>query len=74
MDWSVNPKERLSEACLTFLNISPESEVVPTLQGLPCACGSHFQGASKQPLYEELGYELPGFQAPFCMWTQSQVQ
>ena len=20
MDWSVNPKERLSEACLTFLN------------------------------------------------------
>ena len=29
MDWSVNPKERLSEACLTFLNISPESEVYP---------------------------------------------
>ena len=26
MDWSINPKERLSEACLTFLNISPESE------------------------------------------------
>ena len=29
MDWSVNLKERLSEACLTFLNISPESEVYP---------------------------------------------
>ena len=29
MEWSVNPKERLSEACLTFLNISPESEVYP---------------------------------------------
>ena len=29
MYWSVNPKERLSEACLTFLNISPESEVYP---------------------------------------------
>ena len=27
MDWSVNPKERLSEASLTFLNVSPESEV-----------------------------------------------
>ena len=27
MDWSINPKERLSEACLTFLNISPDSEV-----------------------------------------------
>ena len=27
MDWSVNPKERLLEACLTFLNISPQSEV-----------------------------------------------
>ena len=27
MDWSINPKERLSEACLTFLNVSPESEV-----------------------------------------------
>ena len=27
MDWSINLKERMSEACLTFLNISPESEV-----------------------------------------------
>ena len=27
MDWSVNPKERLSEACLTFLNVSQENEV-----------------------------------------------
>ena len=27
MDWSINPKERLSEACLIFLNVSPESEV-----------------------------------------------
>ena len=27
MDWSANPKERLSEAFLTFLNVSPESEV-----------------------------------------------
>ena len=27
MDWSVNLKERLSEARLTFLNVSPESEV-----------------------------------------------
>ena len=27
MDWSTNPKERLSEACLTFLNVSPKSEV-----------------------------------------------
>ena len=27
MDWSANPKERLSQACLTFLNVSPKSEV-----------------------------------------------
>ena len=27
MDWFINPKERLSETCLTFLNLSPESEV-----------------------------------------------
>ena len=35
MDWSVNPKERLSEACLTFLNISPESEVYPLCRDYP---------------------------------------
>ena len=35
MDWSVNPKERLSEACLTFLNVSPESEVYPLCKDYP---------------------------------------
>ena len=35
MDWSVNPKERLSEACLTFLNVSPESEVNPLCRDYP---------------------------------------
>ena len=35
MDWSVNPKQRLSEACLTFLNISPESEVYPLCRDYP---------------------------------------
>ena len=35
MDWSVNPKERLSEACLTFLNVSPESEVYPLCRVYP---------------------------------------
>ena len=35
MDWSVNPKERLSEACLTFLNVSPESEVYPFCRDYP---------------------------------------
>ena len=35
MDWSFNPKERLSEACLTFLNISPESEVYPLCRDYP---------------------------------------
>ena len=35
MDWSVNPKERLSEACLTFLNISPKSEVYPLCRDYP---------------------------------------
>ena len=35
MDWSINPKERLSEACLTFLNISPKSEVYPLCRDYP---------------------------------------
>ena len=35
MDWSINPKERLSEACLTFHNISPESEVYPLCRDYP---------------------------------------
>ena len=39
MDWSINPKERLSEACLTFLNISPESEVYPLCRDYPVLVG-----------------------------------
>ena len=35
MDWSVNLKERMSEACLTFLNASPESEVYPLCKDYP---------------------------------------
>ena len=35
MDWSANPKERLSEACLTFLNVSPKSEVYPLCKDYP---------------------------------------
>ena len=35
MDWSINPKERLSEARLTFLNVSPESEVYPLCRDYP---------------------------------------
>ena len=35
MDWSINPKERLSEACLIFLNISPKSEVFPLCRDYP---------------------------------------
>ena len=35
MDWSINLKERLSEACLTFLNVSPESEVYPLCRDYP---------------------------------------
>ena len=35
MDWSVNPKGRLSEACLTFLNVSPKSEVYPLCRDYP---------------------------------------
>ena len=34
-DWSANPKERLSEACLTFLNVSPKSEVYPLCKDYP---------------------------------------
>ena len=35
MDWSANPKERLSEACLTFLNISPKSKVYRLCKDYP---------------------------------------
>ena len=35
MDSSANPKERLSEACLTFLNVSLKSEVYPLCKDYP---------------------------------------
>ena len=35
MDWSANPKERMSEAYLTFLNVSPESKVYPLCRDYP---------------------------------------
>ena len=35
MDWSINPMERLSESCLTFLNVSPKSEVYPLCRDYP---------------------------------------
>ena len=41
---------------------------VPTLQGLSCACGTLLKGASKQPLFEESCYKLPGLQAPLGTW------
>ena len=34
-DWSNDPKERLSEACITFLNISPKSKVFPLFRDYP---------------------------------------
>ena len=35
MDWSANLKERLSEACSTFLNVSPKSKVYPLCRDYP---------------------------------------
>ena len=35
MDWSANLKERMSEACLTFLHVSPESKVYPLCRDYP---------------------------------------
>ena len=34
-DWSNNPKERLSKACMTFLNVSPESKVFAFCRDYP---------------------------------------
>ena len=50
-DWSNDPKERLSKACITYLNISPESEVFPLCRDYPILLdltsnqlvSSHFQ-------------------------------
>ena len=50
-DLSNNPKERLSKACMTFLNVSPESEVFPLCRDYPMLLdltskelvSSHFQ-------------------------------
>ena len=50
-DWSNNPKKRLSKACMTFLNVSPESEVFPLCRDYPILLdltskelvSSHFQ-------------------------------
>ena len=50
-NWSNDPKERLSKACIPFLNISPESEVFPLCKDYPVLLdltskglvSSHFQ-------------------------------
>ena len=34
-DWSNNPKERLSESCMTFLGVSPKSKVFPLCRDYP---------------------------------------
>ena len=34
-DWSNNPKERLSELCMTFLSVSPKSKVFPLCKEYP---------------------------------------
>ena len=36
MDWSANPKERLSEACLTFLNVSPRARCTHSARIILC--------------------------------------
>ena len=67
MEWTVNLKERLSEACLTFLNVSPESEVYPLCRDYPVLVdliskelvSSHFHSCR----HEESGHKLPCFQA-----------
>ena len=50
-DWSNDLKERLSKACMTFLNVSPKSEVFPLCRDYPILLdltskelvSSHFQ-------------------------------
>ena len=50
-DWSNDPKERLSKACMTFLNVSPKSKVFPLCRDYPILLdltskelvSSHFQ-------------------------------
>ena len=35
MDWSANPKQSMTETCLTFLKVSPGSEVYPLCRDYP---------------------------------------
>ena len=64
MDWSVNPKERLSEACLTFLNVSPESGLYPLCRDYPVLVdltskelvSSHFM---RSPVTNFWAFKLP---------------
>ena len=49
-NWSNNPKERLSQLCMTFLSVSPKSKVFPLCKEYPilldlsskCLVSNHF--------------------------------
>ena len=47
-DWSNDPKERLSEACITFLSVSPKREVFPLCRDYPIL----LEGTSEQSLHK----------------------
>ena len=74
MDWSVNPKERLSEACLTFLNVSPESEVYPLCRDCPVLVDLTSKELVSSHFMRSRVTNFQAFKLPFCMWTQSQAQ
>ena len=74
MDWSLNPKERLSEVCLTFLNVSPKSEVYPLCRDYPVLMDLISKELVSSHLMRSQVTNFRAFKLPLCMWTQSQVQ
>ena len=65
MDWSINPKERLSEACLTFLNVSPGSEVYPLCRDYPVLVDLTSKGLVSSHFMRSQVMNFRAFKHPF---------
>ena len=65
MDWFTNPRERMSEASLTFLNISPESEVYKLCRDYPVLVDLISQELVYSHFMRSRVTNFPAFKLPF---------
>ena len=69
----LNLKERMSEACLTFLNVSPESEVYPLCKDYPVLVDLISQELVSSHFMRSWVTNFHAFKLPFVCGTQSQI-